>query len=74
MQKCLIILSLLMSGNVQSDPGPDIPTGSDTPADFKERSGFSFLHLNVRSLVSKMDMMNIWAHSTDDDIIVLRET
>ena len=73
-KKCLIILVLLMSGNVQSNPGPDIPTCFDTPADFKERSGLGFLHLKVCSLVSKMDMMNIWAHSTDADIIMFLET
>lgn len=72
--KCLIALLLLMSGNVQPNPGPDTPIGFNTPADFKERSGLGFFHLNVRSLVPKMDMLRIWAHSTDTDVIVLSET
>lgn len=33
-----------------------------------------FLHLNVRSLIAKMDMLRIWVHSTDADVIVLSET
>lgn len=49
--KCLIALLLLMSGNVQPNPGPDTPICFNTQADFKERSGLGFFHLNVRSLV-----------------------
>ncbi len=60
-----------MSGNVQPNPGP---IGFITPADFKERSGLGFFHFNVRSLVPKMCMLRIWAHSTDTDVIVLSET
>ena len=63
-----------MSGNVQPNPGPDTPISFNTPAVFKERSGLGFFHLNVRSLVPKMDMLRIWAHSTDADVFVLSET
>ncbi|KAF1394512.1 hypothetical protein PFLUV_G00001090 [Perca fluviatilis] len=72
--KFFIVLLLLMSGNVQPNPGPDTPISFNTPADFKERSGLGFFHLNVRSLVPKMDMLRIWAHSTDADVFVLSET
>lgn len=72
--KCLIALLLLMSRNVQPNPGPDTPIGFNTPADFKERSGLGFFHLNVCSLFPKMDMLRIWAHTTDTDVIILSET
>lgn len=75
MSKCIITLMLLMSGNVQPNPSP----GSDmillqTPADFLNRSGIGFVHINVRSLLPKMDMVRIWAKSTNVDIMVLSET
>lgn len=42
-----------------------------TPADFKFRSGLRFFfQLNVGSLRSKMDMLRVWAHWTDVDVIV----
>lgn len=58
-QRCLIILLLLISGNVQPNPGPvsDSASSLETPADFKSRCGLGFIHLNVRSLISKMDMV-----------------
>ena len=59
--------------NVQPNPGP--PSSQiATPADFKSRSGLGFIHLNVRSLLSKLDFVRIWASSTDADVIVLSET
>jgi len=69
------LLLLLLSGNVQPNPGP--PSSSSqiaTPADFKARSGLGFIHLNVRSLLGKLDFVRIWASSTDADVIVLSET
>lgn len=38
------------------------------------KAGLGFIHLNVRSLIAKMDMIRIWAHTTDADVIVLSET
>lgn len=72
-QRCLVILLLLISGNVQPNPGPDMQC-LQTPSDFKSRSGLGIFHLNVRSLLSKMDGVRIWAKSTDADIIVFSET
>ena len=72
-QRCLVILLLLISGNVQPNPVPDMQC-LQTPSDFKSRSGFGIFHLNVRSLLSKMDVVRIWAKSTDADGIVFSET
>jgi len=66
-----VYLLLLLSGNIHPNPGP----GSlNTPDDFKSRSGIGFIHLNIRSLLPKMDSVRIWADSTDADFIVLSET
>lgn len=75
-QRCLIVLLLLISGNVQPNQGPVTASASsfETPADFKSRYGLGFIHLNVQSLISKMDMVRIWVQSTDADVIVLTET
>lgn len=72
--RCLIVLLLLISGNVQPNPGPDSAICFNTPADFKSRAGLGFIHLNVRSLIAKIDIIRIWAHSTEADVIVLSET
>ena len=66
---CLFFCLLLLSGNVQPNPGP--PSSSSqiaSPADFKARSGLGFIHLNVRSLLVKLDFVRIWASSTDADV------
>lgn len=77
-RKLLIFILLLISGNVQPNPGPTDSllrnSGFNTPSDFKTRTGLGFIHLNARSLISKLDMLRIWAHSTDADIIVISET
>lgn len=53
---------LLMSGNVQPNPGPVTDmTSLQTPADFLKRSGIGFVHINVRSLLPKIDKVRIWA-------------
>ena len=72
-QRLMIILLLLLSGNVQPNPGPELQC-TQTPADFKSKSGLKFVHLNVRSLVPKMDMVRIWVKSTNADILIISET
>lgn len=75
-QRYLILLLLLISGNVQPNPGPadiDIKI-CNTPADFKCKSGLGIIHLNVQSLISKLDMVRVWINSTDADVVVLSET
>ena len=46
----------------------------DTPADFKSRTGLGFIHLNLRSMIAKMDMLRIWALSPEADVIVISES
>lgn len=72
-QRLLIVLLLLLSGNVQPNPGPELQY-SQTPSDFKIMSGVKYIHLNVRSLLPKMDMVKIWVKSTDADVVIISET
>ena len=72
-QRWLIVLLLLISGNVQPNPGPELQC-IQMPSDCKSLSGLNIIHLNVRSLLSKMDMISIWVKSTDADIVVISET
>uniref|UniRef100_A0A3B3DM95 Reverse transcriptase domain-containing protein n=2 Tax=Oryzias melastigma TaxID=30732 RepID=A0A3B3DM95_ORYME len=72
-QRLLIILLLLLSGNVQPNPGPDLQN-SATPTDFKSLPGFKCIHLNVRSLLPKIDMVRIWVKSTGADVVIISES
>ena len=72
-RKCFILLLLLLSGNVQPNPGPCLKNIS-TPDEFRARSGLGILHLNVRSLLPKIDTIKIWIQKTETDILVLSET
>lgn len=72
--RLLIIILLLVSGNVKPNPGPDAYKLCHTPEEFKSRAGLGIIHLNVRSLMSKLDMVKVWVKSTDADIVVLSET
>ena len=47
--------------------GPDSQTLCQTPDDFKSRSGLGIIHLNVRSLMSKLVKVKVWVRSTDVD-------
>ncbi|XP_023185555.1 uncharacterized protein LOC111607635 [Xiphophorus maculatus] len=71
--KRLILLLLLLSGNVQPNPGP-IFNNFDTPEEFKTRSGLGILHINSCSLLPKIDLVKIWIETTNTDILVLTET
>lgn len=70
-----MFLLLLLSGNEQPNPGPEL-IKLQTPGEFKTKNGLRLFHLNVQSMVKqdKMDFITIWAESTDSDIIVLSET
>lgn len=73
--RCMVLLLLLLSGNVQPNPGPTMPIYCfPNPSDYKSRTGLGFVHMNVRSLVPKMDMVRKWANTTNADILVLSET
>lgn len=67
------MLLLLLSGNIHPNPGPELAQ-LQTPEELKSSNGIRFFHLNVRSLVNKLDAVRIWADSTDADIIILTET
>ncbi len=57
-RRSFIILMLLLSGNVLPNPGPynDAALTFKVPADLISRSGLGFIHMNVRSLLPKMDL------------------
>ena len=55
-----IMLLLLLSGNMQSDPGPDILPS----AQVSSQSDLKFLHMNVRSLLPKLDFVDVWIKLT----------
>ncbi len=73
-RRSLIVLMLLMSGNVSPNPGPHIASNFTTPVELRSRSGLGFIHLNVCSLLPKLDMVYIWAKNTNADIIVISES
>ena len=50
------------------------PSVLNSQADFVMQNGLGFIHMNVRSLVSKMDYIMIWALQTKADIFVFSET
>lgn len=72
-QRIFILLVLLLSGNVQPNPGPALNNIS-TPDEFKARSGLGLIHINIRSLLPKLDAVQIWIQSTNADILILSET
>ncbi len=67
---------LLISGHVLPNSGPynDIALSCNVPADFKSRPGLDFIHMQVRSLLPKLDLVCIWANNTSSDVIVISET
>ena len=72
-ESSLLVLSfILLAGDINPQPGPanvlDVPT-----LDFKAR-GLSVLHLNVRSLLGKMDQLRLLCEHNGADIITLSET
>lgn len=71
---CFIFLLLLLSGNVQPNPGPPTCCEIPTPDDIKSRSGLVFMHLNVCSLLPKLDFVRIWVESTGADVAIISET
>lgn len=70
-QRYLIMLLLLMAV-INPNPGP---VGIvSTPLDFLNRSGLGIVHFNVRSLLPKLDQVQVWAKTTKADILVISET
>lgn len=58
-KKFIILLLLLLSGNVESNPGPQLDH-IDSPDEFRTRSGLGIIHINARSMLPKLDMIKIW--------------
>lgn len=72
-QRRFIILLLLLAGNVELNPGPE-PECLYIPSDFAMKPGLKVVHLNVRSLVPKIDFVRLWAVSANADVFALSET
>jgi len=70
-QRYLIMMLLLLAG-INPNPGPAGVVS--TPLDFSNRSGLRMVHLNVRSLLPKLDQLHIWAKMTKADVLVISET
>lgn len=68
-----VFLLLLISGNIHPNPDPEW-VQLQTPDEFKTSDGLRFFHLNVCSVVNKIDLIRIWGESTNSDIMVLSET
>jgi len=45
------------------NPGPTL-SQLQMPNDLKSSHGLRFFHLNVRSLINKMDFLRVWADTT----------
>lgn len=79
LSRFLILLLLLISGNVKSNPGPELPVIDSlshllTPLEFSSRHGLGFLHVNARSLIPKLDLFNTWFLTAKPDVVVVSET
>lgn len=76
--KILILLLLLVTGNMSTNPGPDLLPESlhqlPTPLEFSNRHGLGFLHINARSLVPKLDIFKTWFMISKPDVVVVSET
>ena len=46
----------------------------ETPLDFLNRRGLGLIHINVRSLIPKLDSIRIWVQQTYPDILILTES
>lgn len=44
------------------------------PSDFKTRQGLGLMHINVRSIIPKLDMLDLWVNDSKPDILVCSET
>ena len=80
--RALIVLLLMISGNVHVNPGPpDFVPYLNGPQSqnlcfnkFCNRNCIGFLHVNVRSLVPKMDQLKVWVESSNPHVLVITET
>lgn len=88
-QRCLIVLLLLISGNIQPNPGPEhsfftnISHASVTPQPAKNlttfdhfcsRKSLGLLHINIRSLLPKLDELKVYVQTACPDVLVISES
>lgn len=72
---CKVFLSSFTSAFMERHPNPGpTPNVLETPDEFRSRCGLGIMHLNVRSLLRKLDLVKVWIESTNADIPVLSET
>lgn len=67
-----------VSGNIHVNPGP-LPSFESlyhfsTPAEFANRHGLGFLHMNEGSLLPKLDVLKTWFMLAKPDFVVISET
>lgn len=75
--RVLIILMLFISGNVHPNPGPasDDPTTTNLSfKEFCECKSLGFLHVNICSLLPKLDMLKSWVHTANPDVLAISES
>lgn len=78
----LIVLLLINLGNVHVHPAPAANvafpiTGVSTNdlhfGDFCARRNLGFLHINIRSLLPKIDQLKVLVHGSNPDVLVITE-
>lgn len=84
--RVFIILMLLLSGNVHLNPGPGVSLHNDVPVSnssdanmltfdsFCNRKSFGLMHLNIRSLLPKMDEVRAYMHTSNPHVFVISES
>lgn len=76
--RILIILLLISSGNIHPNPGPltdnFVPNSSLSFTDFCARKGLGFLHINIWSLLPKIDQLKVWVAGSFPDMLIISET
>ncbi len=75
--RLFIILILLISGNIHPNPrpAPDNPAVSNLSFnDFCERKSLGFLHVNIHSLLPKLDLLQSRVHTGNPDVLAISES
>lgn len=79
----LTILLLMVSGNVHSNPDPGNSSvnnsvmpdvNSVTFEDFCNRKSLGFMHMNIRSLLPKLDELKTLVHTTTPNVLAISES
>jgi len=76
-RRIVIILMLFISGNIHPNPGPDTASHAVPKlafSDFCDRTCMGFLHINIRSLLPKLDLLSSWVHTVTPDVLAISES